>query len=155
MHSTTIFLLAIGLLATIAMARPNKRPRPGHHNEDTSNEITEGHKSTKYRLPKYIRIPGFMAEKLGHPRPTFTAKKIFNGKYLIISPALIFKYKNAENDTETTTTQNPLSTTTEQIIIDETTIDSGEETTTTSAPSFFKKRSFSMDDDEGLLFSDD
>ncbi len=71
---------------------------------------------------------------------------IFNGKYLIVSPALIFKLKSVNNDTDANTTATPASSTTEQSIVDE---------TIRSTPSFFKNRSLSMNDNEQLLFLDD
>jgi hypothetical protein len=205
MHSTPIFLLAFGLLATMAMARPGKRPWP-HHGQrpDGSNKPSpgfhgqHGDKWSLYRLPRVIRLPRLLAGKVEEPRATFIAKKIFNGKYLIVSPALIFKFKNTD---ETSTTVIPTSSTTEQPEIETTTIDSGEELTTpepdveetttevideesttpepdveettteaveeestteqpdeeettTPTPSF-KKRSFSINNNEQLLFLDD
>ena len=183
MHSTTIFLLALGLLATVTMARP----RPGHHHGGSENEISghHGYGWSAYRLPDYIRLPRHLTEKLGQPRATFTAKKILDGKYLLISPALIFKLKDDDNDTETSTTPRPTASTTDESSIEETTTDessiedtttspideestttgpeeeesttaeSEEEESTTPTPSFFKKRSFAINNSEQLLFLDD
>jgi hypothetical protein len=169
MHSTTIFLLAVGLLATVAMARPGKRPGQGHHHGHGGNGKPHGNgnKWSVVELPQYIRLPRQLAEKLEQPRATFTAKKILDGKYLIISPALIFKLKDSNNDTitttegpeiEDTTTDEPSAeeTTTPTIDEDSTTPESEEEEeSTTPTPSFFKKRSFEIDDDEQFLFPDD
>jgi hypothetical protein len=115
-----------------------------------------------------------MAGKLGQPLPTFTAKKILNGNYLIITPALIFKLKEVNNDPETSTDVVPEVSTTVQPDVDEkTTVAIDEETTTvamseeiettdivfeestTVVPSFFNKRSFSLNDNEQFFFPDD
>jgi hypothetical protein len=162
MHSTSIILLVLGLLASVAMARPGKRPWFGHHYESTENEMSQEQQWSTYRLPSHIRLPHLLVGKLGQPFPTYTGKKILDGKYLLISPALIFKLK--EVDTETSTTAVPESSTTDEpdsvetttIAIDEdTTTDLSFEETTTDIPSFFKKQIFSMNDNEKLSFFDD
>ena len=171
MHSTTIFLLAVGLLATVAMARPGKRPSSGNHHGHGGNGKPEGNgnKWSVVRVPQYVRLPLQLAGQLEQPRATFTAKKILDGKYLVISPALIFKLKdnNAETTTtspvtedpeiEDTTTDEPSAeeTTTPTIDEDSTTPESEEEESTIPTPSFFRKRSFEIDEDEQLLFLDD
>jgi len=152
------------------MARPGRRPWPGHHHGHGGNGGSQGqgNKWSVFRLPDHIRLPLQLAKKLEQPRPTFTAKKILDGKYVIISPALIFKLKAGDTDGSTTaipetSTANPTTeepeieeTTTDEPEIEETTTpESEEEETTTPTPSFFKKRSFSIDDNEQLLFLDD
>jgi hypothetical protein len=171
MHSTTIFLLTIGLLATIAMARPGKRPGSGHHGGNggshghgNGGSHGNGNKGSVFRVPNHIRLPLELAGKLERPRETFIAKKIFDGKYLVIAPALIFKLKDVNNDTDSSTTvvpetstAVPIESTTDEVSVEETTTtpESEEEETTTAAPSFFKKRSFSINDDEQILFLED
>ncbi|UJR27404.1 hypothetical protein I4U23_008694 [Adineta vaga] len=146
MYSTTIFLLACDLLVTMVMARPWS----GHHHGDSDNEMSEeshGHKWATYHLPKDIRIPHLLAQKLGRPWPTFTTKKIFDGKYLLISPALMFRLKDMDNDTDITTTNIPASSTPRPT---RSATGSGEEVeeTTTIIPGSFKKRFFQNDDDD-------
>ncbi|CAF0826394.1 unnamed protein product [Adineta ricciae] len=172
MYSTTVLLLTLGLFATMAVARPGRRPWSGdhnHHHEDSDNEMTGehgAHKWSTFRVPSSIRIPRVLAEKLGRPWVTFTSKKIFDGKYLLISPALMFRLKDSHNETDPDRSTTPSSSTTEESIVDETTPstideesttakpeDSGEEETMTARPRFFRKRLFE-DEDEQLLFLD-
>ena len=165
MYSTTVLLLTLGFFATMAVARPGRRPWSGDHNhhqhEDFDNEMLGGHDAHKwstFRVPNSIRIPRVFAEKLGRPWVTFTSKKIFDGKYLLISPALMFRLKNAHNETDSDRSTTPSSSTTAESIVDETTpstIDeeSDEEETITTHPRFFKKQLFE-DEDEQLLFLD-
>ena len=152
MHSTTIGLVVLSVFATMAMARPGRRPWSGHHQyESTENEIPDGR---AYRVPDYIRLPGFLDGKLGEPISTFTKQKIMNGKYLLLSPALMFKIKGI--DTESSTTVVPEVSTTvageeesTTVAVDEdTTVDSESEEATTAVPSFLESRSFSFDDDD-------
>ncbi|CAF2346907.1 unnamed protein product [Rotaria sp. Silwood2] len=162
MHSTSIFLLTFGLLITFTMAWPWS----GQSHQNTENEVSQesnGHKWVKYRSPKYIRIPGRLAQKLGRPWPAFTAKKIFHGKYILISPALLFRIKNTDN-TGTSTTSISGSSTTEQPEVQETTTESiGQGSTpepepeeTTSESQFLpKKGSYSINNNEQLYFFDE
>ena len=131
---------------TMATARPSRRPGFGnHHHENTENEISSERSWRAYRLPGHIRLPSFLAGKLGEPTPTFVSKKIMDGKYLLISPALIFKIK--EIDPEASTTAVP-ETSTDGVDEETTTdVDSGE--VVSSVPSF-ESRSFSFDDDEDV-----
>jgi hypothetical protein len=63
--------------------------------------------------------------------------------------------KSVNNDTDTSTTATPASLTTEQSIVDETAASTESEETIRSTPSFFKNRSFSINDNEQLVFLDD
>ena len=158
MHTTSILLLALAFLATAAMARPGgKRPGSGHHHGNGGNEGTPGRRWLTYRLPTAIRLPHFLTGTLGQPLPTFTAKKILDGKYLLVSPALLFKLKDVDSGTETSTTPVPESSTTDQpdsvetttaavdeettaeVIEEESTIDAEMEETSTVVPTFLKK----------------
>ncbi|CAF0893782.1 unnamed protein product [Adineta steineri] len=155
MYSTTIFLLAFGLLATAIMARPE------HHHENTDNEISDEpdeNKWSTYRLPNNIRVPHVLSAKLGRPHPTFTVKKIFNGKYVLISPALIFKVKETDTETSTTTEQTNIDQeSTTSATIDETSSptegeEEEEEESTTAMPPFFKRRSLANNNKKEKLF---
>jgi len=168
MHSISIFVLAFGLLAGVAMARPGRRPGSGHYQpENPENEVSQGnhgYKFSAYRLPTHIRLPHLLAGKLGEPKLTYIAKKILDGKYLVISPALIFKLKD-DTDTETGTTAVPESSTDQPDVVETTTVGIDEETTTEAElketegsgeiPSFLRKRSLSINDNEQLLFLDE
>jgi hypothetical protein len=156
MHSTSIFLLVLALLVTVATARP----WPGHLDHgDKENEGSQEDRSSTFRVPSHIRLPGLMAVKLGQPLPTFTAKKILNGNYLIITPALIFKLKEVDNDPETSTDVVPEVSTTVQPDVDETTtVAIGEEIETTAIA--FEENttivpSFSFNGNEQFFFPDD
>jgi hypothetical protein len=129
MRSTSIFLLAFGLLVAVAMARPGRRQSSGHY-EKPENGVSDGSNGNKwatYRLPSRVRLPHLLAGKLGHPYSTFTAKKILDGKYLIITPALIFKLKE---NTDIKTTAAPESSTSEPDVAETTTASIDEDTTT-------------------------
>ncbi|CAF0809127.1 unnamed protein product [Rotaria sordida] len=173
MHSTSISLLAFGLLVTVAMARPWSGHSHGHTGDGTS-QGSNGHRWVKFHSPRHIFLPRHLAEKLERPWPAFTARKIANGKYMLIGPALIFKVK-ATDDISTTsvpeisTTEQPEveETTTESIVEEstpepeettsepepeETTPEPEPEETTQGVPSFFKKGSYSINNDEQLYF---
>jgi len=134
MHTTPIFLLALGLLVTVAMARPGRRPSPGSHHGHNENEVSGGNQGNKwatYRLPNSIRLPNLLAGKLGKAFPTYTVKKVLDGKYLLVSPALLFKLKDV--DTGASTTAMP-ETSTSEPEVDETTTEPIDEESTTSEP---------------------
>ncbi|CAF0825185.1 unnamed protein product [Rotaria sp. Silwood1] len=162
MHSTAIFLFAFGLLITITMAWPWSGNSHGHTGGEGSHG-SHGHKWVKYRSPKHIRLPGHLAAKLGHPWPAFTAKKVFHGKYMLISPALLFKIKQTDNTGSSTTnvpeistTQQPeIEETTAEPIVEESTAGPEPEETTATLESFFKQQSYAINNDEQLYFFDE
>lgn len=145
MHSTSIIVLVLGIFTTMALARPGRRPWFGHHHhEKPDNELSGQRPWRTYRLPGHIRLPRLLAGKLEEPIPTFIPKKIMEGKYLLISPALIFKVK--ETDPEASTTVIPETSTTDDVDEDTATDAESEEIASNVPP--FESRSFSFDDDD-------
>lgn len=161
MRSTPIYLLAFGLLIIIVTARPWYGQS---HESSPWSQNHHGQKLVSYRVPNTIRLPAFLAAKLSRGWPTFNARKVLHDKYLLISPALLFRIKNTDNDTDTSTTVTTEKSTVNPTIsdIDEsstiettsvTTESNVDDSSTTEEPVSFKKVFFSSDNDEPALFA--